>query len=121
MNMSDRELERIASMIEQDADAKGHQFSDCADVFMRLKIERTKERDELKYKLGTAEQALREACCLLEECLPHITGCQGNAYLNNRISVWMQSAGLPNAKDDGAPSGAPVHRLVGQTESQETK
>lgn len=83
--------ERVASMLELDAAAKGHQFSACSAVFMRLKVERTKERDEWKLKFETAEQALHEACCLLEECVPHITGCQENSYLNKRISLWIHS------------------------------
>ena len=94
------EIERIAEMLEQDAHATGHQFSDCADVFMRLKIERTKERDELRCKLGTAEQALREACCLLRECLPFMPGGPPE-YLNNRISVWLETVYQPNAKITG--------------------
>lgn len=109
------DLERIAAMLEQDAAAKGHQFSDCADVFMRITNERTKERDELKYQLGTTEQSLREACCLLRECLPHLPGGPGSHYLNNRIDVWLQSACPPNPQDHPGPSGPRVHPVVGQT------
>ena len=111
-------IEEIAKMLEHDALATGHQFSDCADVFMRAKQKCEKEREEWKYKAGTAEQALREACCLLRECLPFITGGPPG-YLNNRISVWLETAYPPNAKDDGAgASPAPVHRLVGLPQVQ---
>lgn len=91
----DMSIEETARMREQDAAAIGHQFSDCADVFMQAKQRVEKERDELKYRVGTAEQMTREACCLLRECIPHLTGGPPE-YLNNRISVWLASA-------DGAP------------------
>lgn len=97
-------IQETANMLEQDALATGHAFSDCADVFMRAKQECAKERDELKYKSETAEQALREACCLLRECLPLITGGPGYNYLNNRISLWLEAAGLPNRAIDIPPT-----------------
>jgi hypothetical protein len=92
-------IEEIARMLEHDAAAVGHQFSDCADVFMRAKKRVEKERDDLIYRVGTAEQVAREACCLLRECLPHITGGPP-AYLNNRISAWLEHA---DPRADGGP------------------
>lgn len=94
-------MAEIERMLLQDAAAKGHQFSDCADVFMRAKQRVERERDDWKYRAGTAEQGLREACCLLRECLPHITGGPPE-YLNNRISVWLESIYLPNPSNHAA-------------------
>jgi hypothetical protein len=103
-------------MLAQDALAVGHQFSDCADVFMRAHQDSSKERDEWKCRAGTAEQALREACCMLRECLPHITGGPPG-YLNNRISVWLEHVDPPNPP--GSPGAAPVHPAVGRISDQE--
>ena len=103
--------EETARMLEQDAEAKGHQFSDCADAFLRAKQKCAKERDEWKHKAGTAEQALREACCLLRECLPFLVGGPPD-YLNNRVSVWLENTYPPNPSDQraGASPAPPESR-----------
>jgi hypothetical protein len=66
-------------------------------------------------EIYSMKEIMREACCLLRECLPHSTGGPPG-YLNNRISVWLERADPPNPP--GSPGEAPVHPAVGRMQDQ---
>jgi hypothetical protein len=72
-------------------------------------------------EIYSMKEIMREACCLLRECLPHSTGGPPG-YLNNRISVWLERADPPNPRVDRAAQPLRSNELLdGIPSTGETK